>query len=141
MHKFCSFSIWCTLHFILDQTANQEKYGLSVQRQIPHIYIVCQLLPLEYASSTPQYLNIDAACQAWFVIDNNETQWINKNTIYDFQKESSSFCCTISARGGWWKMHKLQYRTTMSLFYQQDLLGFIQSSKIIHSHVLIWFSV
>ena len=47
----------CTLHFILDKT-NQEKYGLPVQRKIPHYYIVCQLLPLEDASCTPQYLKL-----------------------------------------------------------------------------------
>ncbi len=44
------FSIWCKLQFILDKT-NQEKYG-----KIPLNYIVCQILPLEDAPGTPQYL-------------------------------------------------------------------------------------
>ncbi len=52
MHKFCLFCIWCTLHFILD-IANQEKCG---KMKIPYIYIICQLLPLEDVSNTPQYL-------------------------------------------------------------------------------------
>ena len=55
MHKFCLFCICCTLHCILDKTS-QEKYGLPVQRKIPHNYIVCQILPLDGAQSTPQYL-------------------------------------------------------------------------------------
>ena len=51
---YSMFDVHYTLSLV--KQINQEKHGLSVQRKIPHNYIVCQLLPLEDASSTPQYL-------------------------------------------------------------------------------------
>ena len=73
MHKFCLFSIWCILHLILDKTI-QEKYGLPVQRRIPHIYIVCQILPPECASSTQQYLKL----KRLFL---STKQWVNGEPV------------------------------------------------------------
>ena len=68
-----------SIEILIPDKTDKEKYGLPVQRKITYYYIVCQLLPLEDASSIPQYLKIHLltlkkifiiiACFIWFCVN------------------------------------------------------------------------